>query len=155
MKTLIYKNQFYRLKEYIEDFYEVQVYQEAGQDDTWEPNEGVIKINKNLKYRERLFSLLHELGHVIIDSSVKFEKPICFNKIYPEIIKSKNMLIHTINEEVLAWNKGKEVATLLNFKYNENDLDEYMTKCIMSYIKSGLKDIYKENINIDFINAGI
>ena len=151
----MYKNQFYWLKEYIEDFYEIQVIQKKGQNDTWDPNEGVIKLNKNLKYRERLFSLLHELGHVIIDSSIKFEKPICFNKKYPENIKSKNMLVHTINEEILAWNKGKEAASLLNIKYNENDLDEYMTKCIMSYIKAGLKDIYKENINIDIIDVGV
>ena len=155
INTNIYKNQFYRLKDYIEEFYNIRIDQAKNQDDEWDPNEGVIRLNKNLKYRERLFSLIHELGHVIIDSETKIYGTMCFSKNYPKSVRSKKQFIHVINEEVIAWNKGKEAITFLNFKYNENQLDEYMSKCLMSYVKENLINIYGEKINIDNIKTNI
>ena len=111
----------------------------------------LIYINQNLKYRERLFTLLHESGHALIDNKVRHKDVICFNKNTPHKIRSKKGFVHTLNEEILAWNYGKEIAKSLGFKIEYNKLEDYMTDCIMSYTRMGLKSIYGKEINADII----
>ncbi len=76
---------------------------------------------------------------------------LCFNKNTPQKIRSKKSYVHTLNEEILAWNYGKQLAKSLKLKINYLQLEEYMTDCIMSYVRSGLKSIYGDEINADII----
>lgn len=154
MKTKIYKDQYYTLLNHIKDNHNVNVVQKPYEEDAWYPALNMIRVNSNLKYRERLFTLMHEAGHMIIDNSIKNKGVLCFNKSVPWSVRSKKGFVHLMNEEILAWNYGKELAENLNFKYNYDDLDSYMTNCIMSHVRNGLKSLYGKEIKADIIYTG-
>ena len=147
----IYKEYFYQLIKHLNDDHNIKVVQKPGVDDAWYPMLNLIYIDQNLKYRERLFSLLHESGHALIDNQIRQKDILCFNKNTPHKIKSKKGFVHTLNEEILAWNYGKELAKKMEFKLESNKLEDYMSDCIMSYIRLGLKSIYGSEINADII----
>lgn len=146
-----YKKYFYLLTDFLETEKNVKVMQTPNAEDAWYPHLNLIKINKNLQYRERLFTLLHEAGHCIIDNEIRYKDVLCFNKNSPHKIRSKKGFVHTLNEEILAWNYGKELARSLNFKIDFDRFEEYMTDCIMSYTRSGLTSIYGNEINAHII----
>jgi len=147
----IYKKQFYYLINHLEENHNVKVIQKPYEEDAWYPMLNMIRINQNLKYRERLFTLLHEAGHMIIDNTVRYKDILCFNKNRPHKIRSKMNFVHTLNEEILAWNYGKELIKSLNFSIEENKLEEYITDCIMSYTRLGLNSLYGKEINANVI----
>jgi len=151
MNPQTYKNQFYILTKYIKDNYFVDVIQKPYAEDAWYPQLKLIRINQNLKYRERLFTLLHEAGHMIIDTRIKHKGVICFNKNMPWSVRSKKGFVHLMNEEILAWNYGKELAEHLNFSYGKENLDDYMSDCIMSHVRNGLNCLYGSEINANII----
>ena len=146
-----YKKYFYQLIDFLKENHNVEVVQEPGVDDAWYSMLNLIYINQNLKYRERLFTLLHEAGHALIDNEIRQRDILCFNKNTPHKIRSKKSFVHTLNEEILAWNYGKEISKCLEFKIEYNKLEDYMTDCIMSYTRMGLKSIYGDEINADII----
>ncbi len=146
-----YKQYFYILTHYLETDKNIKVVQKPDVEDAWYPALNIIYVNKNLQYRERLFTLLHESGHAFIDNEVRHKDILCFNKNTPQSVRSKKNYVHVLNEEILAWNYGKQLAKNLKFKINYFRLDEYMTDCIMSYVRSGLKSIYGKEINADII----
>lgn len=146
-----YKKYFYQLTDFLKENHNVEVVQKPGVDDAWYPMLNLIYINQNLKYRERLFTLLHEAGHSLIDNEIRQRNVLCFNKNTPHKIRSKKSFVHTLNEEILAWNYGKEISRCLDFKIEYNKLEDYMTDCIMSYTRMGLKSIYGDEINADII----
>ena len=146
-----YKKYFYQLIDFLKENHNVEVVQEPGVDDAWYSMLNLIYINQNLKYRERLFTLLHEAGHALIDNEIRQRDILCFNKNTPHKIRSKKSFVHTLNEEILAWNYGKEISKCLEFKIEYNKLEDYMTDCIMSYTRMRLKSIYGDEINADII----
>ena len=151
MKKFDYKKQYYILWDYLEKNYNIGIKQQPNVDDSWYPFLNLIMINSNLKYRERFFTLLHESGHAIIDNDVRVRNATCFNKNSPDTIRSKRSYVHNLNEEILAWNYGKNIASNLNLEYDTDKLEKYMTDCIMSYIKSGLNSVYGKTIDINVI----
>ena len=77
----------------------------------------------------------------------------CFNDERPQNIRSKNDYVHTLNDEFLAWNTGKEIADSFHFELDYKQYDEYMTDCIMTYIKTGLQSVYGSNIDVYSIRS--
>ena len=153
MEKINYEDQYYFLKCFMEDNYNVIIRQESYSDDAWYPLLDLITINSNLKFRERFFTLVHESGHAIIDTDVRKLKGTCFNKNSPDAIRSKKSYVHNLNEEILAWNYGKQLISNIGLAYDEEKFEEYMTDCIMSYVKSGLDSIYGKNIDVSSINT--
>ncbi len=151
MQPKIYKEYFYILSEYLENNKSIKIVQKPGTEDAWYPALNIIHVNQNLQYRERLFTLLHEAGHALIDNEIRHKDILCFNKNTPHSIRSKKNYVHVLNEEILAWNYGKQLAKSLDFKIDYFRFDEYMSDCIMSYVRSGLKSIYGKQINTDII----
>lgn len=152
MKKVDYKEQYYSLSDYLENIYCVDVKEEPFAIDAWYPGLNLIKVNSNLKFRERFFTLLHESGHVVIDNDIRQKKSvICFSKNVPEAVRSKSSYVHSLNEEILAWNYGKSLVNTLKLEYEECKLEKYMTDCIMSYVKHGLNSVYGKVIDIDSI----
>ena len=153
MEKIDYKYQYYKLFDYLEDFYNVKIQQTPFASDAWYPCLNLIKINSNLKFKERFFTLLHESGHVIIDSDIRHKySAICFNKNVPDSVRSKTSYVHNLNEEILAWNYGKSLANTLMLEYEEEKLESYMTDCIMSYVKSGLNSLYGKTVDVGAIH---
>lgn len=146
-----YKEYYKKLSSYLLDNYNVGIIEQPNAEDAWYPSLNLIYINKNLRYRERLFCLLHEAGHAIIDNNIRYQNITCFNKNSPQKIKSKVSYIHTLNEEILAWNYGRQLVKELDLKIEENKFEEYMTDCVMSYIREGLLSLYGKTVNVNSI----
>lgn len=153
MNPQTYKNQFYILVDYLKNNHNVKVIQKPNEEDAWYPHLKMIRLNQNLKYQERFFVLLHEAGHMLIDTSIKDMNAICFNKNRPWNVRSKKTFVHLLNEEILAWNYGKDLVNRLSFKYNNDKLDEYMSDCIMSHVRAGLNSLYGKQMNAKIIHT--
>ncbi|MAH43883.1 hypothetical protein CL614_09265 [archaeon] len=159
MSKNLYKSGFDFLTSYLDFKYNIKVIQKHNGEEAWYPNLKTIIINKNYQWRDRLIALIHESGHVQIDLEQNVRKNLrcANNKVYnyPTHIKSKSALVNQLNEELMAWNLGKKLALSLNIKFDIKRLDETSTKCIMSYIKEGLKEVYGKTINVAQIDPGI
>ena len=154
-----YEAGFNFLKLFLETKYGIKVIQKPNVEDAWYPSIKKIIINNDFHWRERLLALMHESGHVQIDlesDTVKNMK--CTGTFSSYIdsnnIKSKKQLVNVLNEELMAWNLGKNLAVNLNIQFDNRRLEEITTKCIMSYVKSGLKNVYGKRINIDVVDPG-
>ena len=152
IKNETFKSQFIVLQNFLERKINVKVHLIEGAYDAWYPLLKIIRINSNLKWRERFFTLLHEAGHALLDTDTEIQKKICFSKHNPQRINSKVDFIHTINNEVMAWNKGQEIAELMNFELNKEQYEKYMTRCMMSHVKMGLKNVYGKEIDVSAID---
>ena len=153
MNYELYKSQFILLKNFLKKEHNIKVQMFADSEDAWYPNLNLIRINRNLKWRERFFVLLHEAGHALIDTDQNVKSKTCFNKNRPEYVRSKKNYVHVLNDEILAWNKGKELAKKLYFELDNFRYEEYMTDCIMSYVKTGLQSVYGKEINVSPIRT--
>ena len=157
MDSKIYKTGFNFLSLYLEKKYGIRTFQISGAEDAWFPHIKRIIINKDLQWRDRLLALIHESGHVQIDynfTGYKF-KSVNQDNINVEKIKSKKQFITVLNEELMAWNFGKNLAHELNITFDVRRLEEMTTKCLMSYVKSGLKGVYGKKIDIEVIDPGL
>jgi len=155
-----YKEGFNFLKLFLKKKYDVNVIQISGAEDAWYPYINKIVVNKDLQWRERLLALIHESGHVQIDLESSSVKNMKCTGIFTEYkdstkIKSKSQFVHLLNEELMAWNLGKNLAVTLNITFDNKKLEEMTTKCLMSYVKSGLKSVYGNRINVDIVDPGI
>ena len=127
-----YKNYFYELKSHVSKKYNVTVSLAYNTDDSWFPKLKLIMINKDNQWRERYFSLLHESGHVILDMGSMTTKYMKMEKDIKEFTKSKKDLVNTLNEEILAWNLGKNLSFEMFHEIDTNKYNEIKTGCIMS-----------------------
>jgi len=152
-----YKAGFNFLKLFLDKKYGVKVTQVSGAEDAWYPAIKKIIINNDLQWRERLLALIHESGHVQIDleaDTVKNMKCTGSFSSYTDSnnVRSKKQLVHVLNEELMAWNLGKNLAVNLNIQFDNHRLEEITTRCIMSYVKHGLKNVYGKTIDVDVID---
>ena len=147
-----YKNYFKEIENYLLNKYKVKVILTYGSDDYWFPKLGKILIEKNNPWRERYFSLLHEAGHVCIDYDDIDFKIVNISQ-YKEKIKTKKDFVHSINEELMAWNLGENISINLGHTIDIEKFREIKTKCIMSYVKHGLNEVYGKRINISVIKS--
>ena len=155
-----YKAGFNFLKLFLEKKYGIKVIQKSNVEDARYPSIRKIIINNDFQWRERLLALIHESGHVQIDlesDTVKNMKCTGTFSSYVDSnnIKSKKQLVNVLNEELMAWNLGKNLAINLSIQFDNRRLEEMTTKCIMSYLKSGLKNVYGKRIDIDVVDPGI
>ena len=101
-----------------------------------------ITISKRQNIENRLYSLLHECGHLLVhQNGSKYEErfPIqskmnqfMSNK---QIEKSKGYRVETLTEEIEAWNRGRKLAERLNLYIDDKKFRKLANECIYSYIE--------------------
>lgn len=144
------------LKCYLENKYDLKVVLKPFAEDAYYPYMKSIYVDKNSHWRDRLITLIHEAGHVQLDLEDGLTKNLKSNTAaYLESVKSKKQFVSLINEEITAWNLGKKLANDLNIVFDNSRLDEISTNCILSYIKTGLRDVYGKNIDISHIDPKV
>jgi hypothetical protein len=148
-----YKKYFKEIEYYLKKEFNVNVILSYDTEDYWMPNFNKILINKNNKWRERYFSLLHESGHVKLDIGDDTTKNMKMSIEYSENLKSKQDIVSNLNEEILAWTLGKNLAIHLNHEFDTGKYNKIKTNCIMSYIKNGLHEVYGKKIDISVIKT--
>ena len=100
-----------------------------------------IFINSSCWPETRFYTLLHELGHIIISEDPKSfisENPMyvhasaTFNDGRKE--RAKAYRVSLISEEIEAWRIGKRMATSLGLYLDDKKYNKHMTESVMSYI---------------------
>lgn len=152
MSQKMYKPGYDFLKVYLESKYKLTVTLKPFAEDAYYPNIKAIFVNSNYQWRDRLITLIHEAGHVLLDLEDGLVKKMKSNTApYSEHLRSKKQLVSLLNEEITAWNLGKNLASDLNIYFDQQRLDEVSTNCILSYIKAGLTDVYGKTIDVSQI----
>jgi len=100
-----------------------------------------IYINSRKHPETKFYTLLHELGHVLVAMDW-----VNFNSDHPMYVhspgepydgrkaRSKSYRVSLISEEIEAWRLGRRFAKSLGLHINDSKYDKSMTEAIMSYI---------------------
>ena len=142
--------------EYIEDYlltnFNVKVkLSDKNETSMWFPNLNLIIIQDKFVWRNRLNILSHELGHVLLDRKSNLKNVI--PDMYFSSSRSKKQAVSMLNEEITAWNLGKEFLLENKIYFDPVSHNKTMNNCIMSYMKFCLQKVYGENIDIDIIKT--
>ena len=111
--------------------------------DEFHPADKIITISLRQGSENRLYSLLHECGHLILNNNEAL-----YAKKYPSSMKmaycnnsnkrlerSPKYKVDVLTEEIDAWRKGKELANRLEIYIDEDNYYSIMAKCVYTYIK--------------------
>jgi len=98
-----------------------------------------ITINASQGAENRLFSLLHECGHVLLCSDEKRYKE-AFPGVWDGVqdkrrSRSRFFRISLVEEEIAAWNEGLKLAKMLGIKINQKNWDKHKTDCLYTYLR--------------------
>lgn len=152
-KTGLYQKSFELIREKAKEDYNVDVKINYKTDQNfWMPKLNTIIITGQKSWKRRVNFILHEIGHVINDNA---KGPIAKSMVmhdYHSSSRSKLHFISVVNEELRAWNSGKEYAIKNELPFDIVSYNKETTNCVMSYVKYGLQNVYGNDINIDFIN---
>lgn len=95
-----------------------------------------IYISTRQKKETQLFGLLHECGHLLIQTNPTYKKnfPIT-NKVYKnkKFLHTNLLKMENLEEEIEAWRRGKKLAERLNIKLNEESFEKTRIECLRSY----------------------
>ena len=137
MNNEIYKNQYIKLCKWVKsNGFKVKESHKAL--DRVEFSERTVHINSQYKYENKLYTLLHECGHLKTDKNIK-----TFLKYHPiystgqwdgRVIKSKAYKVCLVSEELKAWHDGLKLANKLGFKINKKNYDKMMVDSVFTYI---------------------
>lgn len=98
-----------------------------------------VHISTKAKPENRLYSLLHECGHIKeYTNSIEpyFKKYPTASKVFKDarFSYSYEARIEAIEEEINAWRRGEEIAKELNISLNVKKYRRYGAKCVMGYV---------------------
>lgn len=111
-----------------------------GKTDVCDGKAKVITINSNLIGNNKLYSLLHECGHVCLFNKDHYKKT--FKSLDIAInhdrrhAKSLIYRYKKIKEEIDAWDEGYKLAKKLRIKINKKDYDKYAARYVHTYIQA-------------------
>jgi len=101
-------------------------------------NCGQIILNSRNHIEKRLYILLHECGHILINSNTTdrvFSLSHDTEAIMGGRKVSRERRVAKITEEIEAWKRGETLARRLGIKIDEKKFDRIRADAIMSYIE--------------------
>jgi hypothetical protein len=133
-QTKQFTRDFDKVVDWVKMWHNVGVEIVSRKETQYDPQEGKIFIEKKLDLRHRLYYLLHEVGHVVVDSrGSEYQKK--FVKSWgSKAIRGKQARVEVLREEVLAWEFGSNVAEQLGIEIDYKFYNRYITKNLFSYI---------------------
>tara|TARA_Y100001937_G_C6938466_1_gene249235 strand:+ start:140 stop:586 length:447 start_codon:yes stop_codon:yes gene_type:complete len=101
-----------------------------------------VYINSRNHPETKFYTLLHELGHVLISmnwAQFKLDHPMYVHSPDTPIDgrrqRAKSYRVSLVSEEIEAWKLGRRFAKSLNMCINDKKYDKHMTEAVMSYIE--------------------
>ena len=100
-----------------------------------------IKIEKRLPVEEKVYVLLHELGHHELRKDWSEYKRVMPIAAYAESVKPKKYrrrigyYVSCVDEEFKAWDAGLLLAGELGIRIRKGVWNRLKSKCLMSYIR--------------------
>ena len=112
---------------------------EASNYDQYDPDEKTIYYNKRLSKKNKLYTILHECGHLLVQQNIfSYEKR---HKCQVEGLqdarkrRSLRWRIGFLKEEYAAWDRGFRLAKRLKIPIDEDCYYNYASKCLASYCR--------------------
>tara|TARA_R100000234_G_scaffold58399_1_gene35257 strand:+ start:881 stop:1285 length:405 start_codon:yes stop_codon:yes gene_type:complete len=124
--------------------YEEEVYVEISPDvhnEYW-IGENLITINSKQTQKKRFFCLVHEIGHFVLRKKREFKTR------FPEDYvkddkkkqkKTKQFVVDTLREEVLAWESGLDYVESLGIEVDRESYNRQRTSALYKYIEWALE----------------
>jgi len=130
---------FLRVERYLLDEFSIEVVYGRDVSDAYYDSARIIEVNNRQNIPSRLHSLLHEAGH----ASLRNEKRrVTFGKNFPFMRKhgvskrgDKNHRIDVIREEVLAWERGYEIALELDIPIDQDLWSKHRRDALVTYLE--------------------
>lgn len=135
------KRKIDKVKNYLYNDYNVDIIETPELNSSYYyPKDNIIELNKSDTLEIKLYSLLHEAGHMILrknkNCKFSFFYPTIKCNIEPEhYLGSKSGCVETLSEEINAWYVGYNLSKTLNIKISWNKYAKFMNNCIWQYIK--------------------
>lgn len=99
----------------------------------------IIMITTRQKKEYQLYDLLHEVGHIRLDTAKDFdiiEKRTKHSYVFHSFSKpSLTYKIQVLQEEIDAWNLGEKLAMTLNIQIDPRKFAQHKSKRIGSYVQ--------------------
>ena len=142
-----YKKLYKNLEESIKRDYSTTIHLKYDHQDKVFIHLNVIFINKSNPWKHRFYALMHEVGHIIINS--RSDKDLMYVNDYENNKNTKKTAIKVLNEEIDAWNEGRRYADKrINYKIDKMYYEKIKTESVFSYIKTSIRNIYGSKVNI-------
>lgn len=107
-------------------------------EDRVEFDEKRVYINSRCHPETRLYTLLHEFGHVDIfeNAAADFaaDHPMYYRVKDSRTERSKAARVSIVAEEIEAWKRGRWLAREYELYIDEEKYDRHMTDALMSYV---------------------
>tara|TARA_R110000824_G_scaffold282955_6_gene471241 strand:+ start:442 stop:888 length:447 start_codon:yes stop_codon:yes gene_type:complete len=129
-----------RIENFLFDKHEIEVYYDQEYENVYFQDLKRIELSSRQSFRSRLHTLLHEAGHVNIRSEAI--GPLSFKSRFPfmkspgyRVRGNKNHRIDILREEVLAWEKGRELAETLGIPIEDEWWSKHRQDALKSYVE--------------------
>lgn len=114
-----------------------------------DPTKKLITIVDNMSEQNMMFSLLHEVGHILIFALEDYSGS--FGAIADEHHRPNNRktnLAHfqKLKEEMFAWEMGIKLANELKLDIDFDAYDKYSAKCYMTYVRYAAQGYYQKEM---------
>lgn len=150
-----YRYLFQELSIHIEEFFNNDIVLRYDSEDSYFSAINTIIINKSNPWKHRFYALLHELGHVLIDTNEK-EKYYAYPSQNNTSRYSRKDAIATITEESDAWKYGRQyVQNFFNIEIDKEYYDKLKTNCMMSYVVDSLEKVYGKQIDLSCVKVSV
>jgi hypothetical protein len=104
--------------------------------------EGLITINSKQTAKKKFFCLIHEIGHFVLRKRVEFGMRFPKDYIKEDRIKqkkTKQFVVDTLREEVLAWESGLDYVESLGIEVDRESYSRQRTTALYKYIEWAAK----------------
>lgn len=116
-----------------------------GEKDMCYPSTGLVCISNKQSWKNRLFALLHEIGHIqIFRNQENWAKDFSLYSCEStdgRIQRSKKFQVSLIAEEIDAWRIGRQIAQDLCIFIDPDEYKATMNQCVFTYIESASNKI--------------
>jgi len=97
-----------------------------------------INIRPIKNKEEMFYTLLHECGHVLVETNNKGFKENYKTKDFHDwdkMVRTRDsaLKVSVLADEMEAWNRGRKLAQRLNLAYNEDEFKKLMGQCVWGY----------------------
>ena len=108
-------------------------------EDLYEPIKKIVTCNKRLSEENKLYSTLHECGHLLVQQNT-----FSYEKRYKSQVeglfdrrkcRSVRWRIDFLKEEYDAWDRGYRLAKRLKIPINRERYHNYASKCLATYCR--------------------
>lgn len=133
-----FKKDYEWLKKHIEKKFNYEVLEGTWADERVEFEEQKVYICSRNRAETRLYTLLHEYGHIEIQemgaADFEADHPMYYKIDDGRVERSKAARVSIVAEEIEAWKRGRWFARKNKLSLDEKKYDKHMTAALMSYI---------------------